>query len=324
MFLDNVHVELEANCAAVDVALCAGQSTDIGTVTVENDDTNLYVTFNTTAPWYIDETHVAVGSSLDEIPQTKKGNPIPGQFPYECETLDPMATTCTAIIPLNGWCTGDEIFVAAHAAVSQIFGDGCDTVYLTTEVVDQAQGVRKDLSSVLPERSDPTAVFAFKGPFYSLGLDMFDVNAGWLTVGFDYPVYNGPGDDIVIQEITNGRPSYPVERAEVFGVEDGTDYYAGVVTNKDGGDGRGAVSLPDDITTVEAVKLLDDTDPTIHEDNADGYDVDAIGACWLYGGDETAWGAACDGNGTRFVDRGNWGTYFKYTITPCAGECSGD
>jgi len=110
----------------------------------------------------------------------------------------------------------------------------------------------------------------------------------------------------------------------VFGVSDGTDYLAGVVTNKDGGDGFGAVSLPDGIFSADAVKLLDATDPAVHRLDADGYDVDAIGACWLQTGDETAWGAACDGNGTPFVDRGNWATYFTYTVNPCAGECSGD
>ena len=324
MFLDDVQVELkELICVGEEVALCAGQTMDIGTVTVNNDETNLYVTFTINEPgWYIDETHVAVGDDVGDIPTTKKGNPIPGQFPYACDTLDPMATTCTATIPLGDWCDGEEIVVAAHAAVSEILGDGCDQmVFWADEVVDSDQGTLKNGDPVAPDRSDPTAVFALGGPFYSLGFDLVaDGYAdGWLTVAFGYPVYNGPGADIVAQEVTFNRPTYPLERAEVFGVDDGMDYFAGVVTNQDGGDGFGAVSLPDGVTTVEAVKLLDATDPALHAANGDGYDVDAIGACWLQAGEETAWGDGCEG--TQFVDDRGWATYFTYTINPCAPPC---
>ena len=321
MFLDNVQVEVvELYCVDEEVALCAGQHMDIGTVAVNNDDQNLYVTFNITEPgWYLDETHVAVGIEEDDIPQTKKGNPIPGQFPFACNDLVPMATSCTAIIPLGGWCEGQEIVVAAHAAVAEVMGDGCDTMTFWADgVVDYDQGTRKDGGAIAADRSDPTAVFDLDDWFYSLGFDLEpDGYAdGWLTVDFGYPVYNGVGADIVVQEVTFGRQKYPLEQARVFGVDDGTDYYAGTVTNQDNGTGLGAIGLPDGIGTADAVKLLDDTDPAIHANNADGYDVDAIGACWLQTGEETAWGDGCDG--TQFVDRRGWATYFTYTINPCA------
>ena len=324
MFLDDVQVELkELVCPELEVPLCAGQTMDAGTVTVSNDDATLYVTFTTASGWYLAETHVAVGESEGDIPQTTKGNPVPGQFPYACDALEPMATTCTVEIPLGEWCADTEIVVAAHAVVLQIDGDGCaDQTFWADNVVNWDQGVREDGSDVLPDRTDPyAALFAPDGVFYSLGFDFVEGPDGWLTVGFGDPVFNGPGPDIVVQEVTNGRGSYPVERAEVFGVEDGTDYSAGVVTNKDGGDGLGVANLPDWVTTVDAVKLLDATDPALFSTrhDADGYDVDAIGACYLLRGSETAWGDGCDG--TRLVERGNWGTYFTYPISACAPSC---
>jgi hypothetical protein len=328
MFLDAVEVVFKEGCGQQEVALCAGQTMEVGTVTVGNDDQNLYVTFTIDEPgWFLEETHVAVATEPGDIPQTKKGTPIPGQFPYACDPIEPGATSCTATIPIGGWCAGQDLVVAAHAVVAEVMGDGCDQItYWANEVGPYDQGTLKNGGAVADDRSDPEAVFALDGVFYSLGFDLLDDGYadGFLTVGFGYPVYNGPGADIVAQEVTFGRNSYPLERAEVFGVSDGTDYLAGVVTNKDGGDGLGAVSLPASLFSVDAVKLLDATDPAIHAANGDGYDVDAIGACWLQTGDETAWAAACDGNGTQFDDKRGWATYFTYTVNRCAGECSGD
>jgi hypothetical protein len=326
----DVQFDLEApSCDTTDteVAFCAGQTEDIGTVAVTNDDLNLYVTFTSRDGWYLDETHVAVGMDLADIPQTKKGNPIPGRFPYACDDLEPLQTTCTVTIPLDeyGWCADTAIVVAAHAAVVEVAGDGCDQLtFWATEVGPYMQGTLKDESPVALDRSDPTAaLFApdwIEGGadgFYSLGMDLYsddDIEA-WLTVGFGHPIYNGPGDDIVVQEVTNGRGSYPEEKAQVFGVKDGTDYLGGVVSNNDGGDGLGSVDLGGGMTTFDSVKLEDATDWAIHASNADGYDVDAVGACYLLTGEETAWGDGCTGE--PFVDS-TWGTYFSYTINECA------
>ena len=54
---------------------------DVGDVTVTNDCTNLYVTYRTTPGWCITETHLHVAGSEVDIPQTKKGNPIPQAVP---------------------------------------------------------------------------------------------------------------------------------------------------------------------------------------------------------------------------------------------------
>ena len=105
---------IPASAATVVKPLWAGQAKTDSTVTVWDDGTYLYVKYDTVGGWMLTETHVAVASSLDGIPQTKKGNPIPGQFPFGTEH-DPAVNTYTYVIPLDslsGW-----IFIAAHAVV---------------------------------------------------------------------------------------------------------------------------------------------------------------------------------------------------------------
>jgi hypothetical protein len=97
------------------VTLFAGQHIDAGSVTVWNDVTNLYVRYEATGGWDLAETHLAVATSLDGIPQ-KRGNPAPGQFPYKTTHL-PTVTGYTYTIPLGAFAAGDELFVAAHASL---------------------------------------------------------------------------------------------------------------------------------------------------------------------------------------------------------------
>jgi len=69
------------------VTLKAGQSIDAGTVTVSYDGGVLCFTYETEDDWELVETHFAIATSLEGIPQTNKGNPIPGQFLYGDDEL---------------------------------------------------------------------------------------------------------------------------------------------------------------------------------------------------------------------------------------------
>jgi hypothetical protein len=113
--------------------LIAGQEIDVGNVSVWNDATNLYVEFGTTDNWHLNETHLAVGTSVGDIPQ-KNGNPIPGKFEYKNESF---TTNHTYAIPL-AWAQGEELSIAAQAEVlllnetgvvvqeESAWGDGAD------------------------------------------------------------------------------------------------------------------------------------------------------------------------------------------------------
>jgi hypothetical protein len=96
----------------------------IGTVTVSNDTDNIYVSYMTTNDWLMDETHLHIAALEADIPQTKKGNPRPGQFDYSNEH-EPCVDKFTYVIPLSGLTSGDEVYIAAHAAV-QLF-EGYDS-----------------------------------------------------------------------------------------------------------------------------------------------------------------------------------------------------
>lgn len=108
--------------------LVAGQHIDTGNVTVAveyiDGEYYLVVTYTTTGDWGLNETHLAVAHSLEEIPQ-KNGNPIPGRFPYKHEGLN-GATVDTFVIPFADLMVNcdDVLYIAAHASVSRDDGSG--------------------------------------------------------------------------------------------------------------------------------------------------------------------------------------------------------
>jgi len=98
--------------------LYAGQTIPVGTVSVWNDGVELHVTYNTTGGWEMTETHLAVATSIDDIPQ-KNGNPPPGQFPHKHENLGGV-TIDEYVISLNGWEGETELYIAAHASLLKL------------------------------------------------------------------------------------------------------------------------------------------------------------------------------------------------------------
>jgi len=92
------------------------------------------VEYTTTGGWEITETHLAVTTSFDDIPQTGSGNPKVGKFPYRSEH-DPAVTVVTYVIDLDdlfdgGPCEG-TIYIAAHAVVQKLVGydPDCNPIY---------------------------------------------------------------------------------------------------------------------------------------------------------------------------------------------------
>jgi len=103
--------------------LIAGQNIYAGSITVWNDADNLYVKYETVDSFCLTETHLEVGSSLDDIPQ-KNGNPIPGQFEYK--TSHNCVSSFTYTVPLpKETC---DLYIAAHAVVKNESG-GTETAW---------------------------------------------------------------------------------------------------------------------------------------------------------------------------------------------------
>jgi len=109
--------------SACSTELYAGRDLKIvGDVHVWSSGELFYIQYSTDSGWTLSETNLAVATSLDGIPQTKKGNPKIGQFPFSSN--HPAGTeTVTYVINLYdyfpvGGLSGKTLFIAAHAVVS--------------------------------------------------------------------------------------------------------------------------------------------------------------------------------------------------------------
>lgn len=100
----------------------AGQHINVGTIIVENDATNLYVTYSLTGNWSLEETHLYVGE-CDSIPYNNAGNPIIGHFPYSSSHSGIQEFTYS--IPLSE--LGECFCVVAHASVTN--GTSSETAF---------------------------------------------------------------------------------------------------------------------------------------------------------------------------------------------------
>jgi rhodanese-related sulfurtransferase len=111
--------------------LYAGQNIPVGSVTVWNDASNLFVKFATAGGWELVETHLAVVVGVGGIPQTKNGNPIPGQFTYGA-SHEPPIIQYTYTIPISSeWrYPVTDLKIAAHSAVHMV---GADQQVLASE-----------------------------------------------------------------------------------------------------------------------------------------------------------------------------------------------
>lgn len=126
-----VPIQAHTEDAPLVTPLFAGQTEDVGDVLVWNDADYLYVKFVTEDPWYMMETHVHVATSPDGIPQTKKGNPIPGQFQYG--SMHGPTLIRLYKIPLE-WSACTPLYIAAHTAANiqqtmWVYSDGTESFY---------------------------------------------------------------------------------------------------------------------------------------------------------------------------------------------------
>lgn len=69
--------------------------------------------------WYLAETHLQAGESLEESPLVGRwGNPVPGRFEYEA-LHEPVASEYEYTVPMGDREPGDVVLVALQASVEQ-------------------------------------------------------------------------------------------------------------------------------------------------------------------------------------------------------------
>lgn len=142
------------------VPLVAGQTMEVGTVSVTRVGADLVVLFQITdSDWCITETHVAVEEDLSDIPQTPTGNPKIGRFPYGDDSLDCVSST-EVVVPDPG---DGPFYVAAHAVVERcetVDGEGEDQQILFG-IFDGDGNGDGDLYAVDPVTGDANIIFDF-------------------------------------------------------------------------------------------------------------------------------------------------------------------
>ncbi|WP_114417868.1 hypothetical protein [Marinospirillum perlucidum] len=210
--------------------LFAGQTLDAGEVCVDNTGEDLTVTFQTSGDWLLEETHLFIGSSLDEMPRTRSGNPQVGRFPFQTQ-LDGV-TSYTYTLPLGDYgVAGDTLVIAAHAVVYRMTADGSvqsETGWADGDRIREKGNwatyftyVIQDGGVVLGCASKETAFAYGDQPLNELGTG---INRwGWqitLDADFGYsgtqPIYAGAGLNDITKGTLVGELTYDYNGSNVY------------------------------------------------------------------------------------------------------------
>lgn len=98
-----------------ETALMAGQSDNVGSVTLWNDENNVYVSYQMIGAYKLKQTHLYIGA-CSSIPVNGAGNPRIGLFPYSATHGTTGVSVYTYTIPRSSLPAGC-VCVSAHAEV---------------------------------------------------------------------------------------------------------------------------------------------------------------------------------------------------------------
>jgi hypothetical protein len=296
----------------------------VGEVQVWNDGENLYVKYVTDGCWVILETHLQVADCLDDIPQTKKFNPIPGKFEYySTELFEDGVIEKLYTIPLpEDWEAGDEFFIAAHAVVVKI----CDPLVICdiSEPGVAAFGpmcsyFELDASEwdLYPCSAEATWVHP---SWPEITDEIPDSEAEWISTAFHV---ENPVDDSwrkFHSEIELPEKGYYLTGSIVTATSDNAEevYFNGDLVGSDGevqgtfdDDHEWATFVEYPVEPVPGINHLDFIVRNYYqaggnvESNPTGLIYQVCFNCYQ---EETAWGAGFDFEGK------NWATYFTYEL----------
>ncbi len=124
----------QADCEPTVWDLTAGQTEVVGTVTVYNDEENLYITYKIAddVDAVFGKLHYWVGASINDVPKNKAGNIVVGHL------IEVDATGETEVEIVVNWAggdwaeAGDTIAVVTHAEIQYLAGGvvvGGDTAF---------------------------------------------------------------------------------------------------------------------------------------------------------------------------------------------------
>ena len=114
----------------VEKILLSGQTINTGTVTIWNDDNNVYVHYQASGNYRLKKTHLFVGDCA-AIPVNNSGNPIIGQYPYQTSHGTTGVAAFTYTIPKSSLPATGCLCVSAHAEVISFNASG-QTIFSQT------------------------------------------------------------------------------------------------------------------------------------------------------------------------------------------------
>ena len=322
--------------------LYAGQDILVGEVIVSDDGENLCIQYQLsedaiTGGWLIYETHLDVANSFEGLHTNKSGNPQPGQFPYGDDEPDGVESWpeiepfCISLADISAECD-QLLYIAAHAVVKRLVPDCWEEVWQIgdVETLGCAEGTQltnyadefnwespADPCTPGPSLVDSMPVYA--NPFIvGTNLDSefpYNSNASTnYTYATDFDVqWNGslPFGGLLTVSWSPGQSYDEIKEVRIDGVLVDT-------LNATGTPSPGQGWFMDKYPLVKhsvAVSPLLSGDHIINllHTKGDGTFWDWIRLEKPCVQDETAWGF-----GDRFVDQGNWATFFTY-VSEC--EC---
>jgi len=100
--------------------LYAGQFFKVGELNVWKNNDYLYIQYELDEGFEMEETQLHIAITLDGIPQTGNGNPIPGQFDHK-RLYDPYPQSDTYQIDWDSSWNNIDLYIAAHGVIWGIY-----------------------------------------------------------------------------------------------------------------------------------------------------------------------------------------------------------
>jgi hypothetical protein len=98
-----------------ETAIMAGQNDNVGSIVVWNDETNVYVSYQTIGAYKLNKTHLFIGA-CSAIPVNGAGSPRIGLFPFTATHGTSGVSIYTYTIPRSSLPAGC-VCIAAHAEI---------------------------------------------------------------------------------------------------------------------------------------------------------------------------------------------------------------
>ena len=326
-----VFAHTESNPDSTKLIADGGDSeTEVGDVLVWNDGTNLHVKYTTTDGWELTQTHLAVADNVSAIPQTKTGNPKPGRFAYKTKH-NPAVSEHTYIISLNGWDVGTNLFIAAHAKVEKLSDD------IITESLATGVGI-DDVLVIAENTTNPGFPVGYPGSYSGASTPSVVIEntanrySGWPTITGAQWISDSHVEPFNLNEWRLFTRSFSIppsainisgtlhidsDNAEAAKINDNPAMVYGEVYGPfiDDGEWGEVQHLSVDSYLQLGPNTLEVMVRNYHWLNMPGGWRNYTGLVYKMDYEyqllrtETAWG-----EGERFTEKGNWATYFTYTV----------